>query len=151
MNPLTTRSIFTPFLVCTTVPWVTCYKWVKFVDEVGSTVFYRNLCWEFATSRSIIRADRPLNFTIFHCRMRASQPAWKVCTTSECWHTRCWYFCSCSSHKTIPSLRELVVTQPRTVRCYVTYLSTGITQVFIMKARIGCGETKFAKGLWVLK
>ena len=137
MNPLTTRSIFAPFLVCTTVPWVTSHKWVKFVDEVGSTVFYRNLCWEFATSRSITRADRPLNFNIFHCRMRASQPAWKVCTTSECWHTRCWHFCSCSSHKTIPSLRELAVTQLWTVRCYVTYLSIGITQVFIMKARIG--------------
>ena len=137
MNPLTTRSIFTPFLVCTTVPWVTCYKWVKFVDEVGSTVFYRNPCWEFATSRLITRADRPLNFTIFHCRMRASQPAWIDCITSECWHTRCWHFCSCSSHKTIPSLRELVVTHPLELGCYVTALSSGITQALIMIAWVG--------------
>ena len=137
MSLLTTWSIFAPFLVCTTVPWVTSYKWVKFVDEVGSTVFYRNLCWEFATSRSITRADRPLNFTIFHCRMRASQPAWKVCTTSEYWHTRCWHFCSCSSHKTIPSLRELVVTHLSVLGCYVTALSSGITQALIMIAWVG--------------
>ena len=103
MNPLTTRSIFAPFLVCTTVAWVTI-KWAKFVDEVGSTVFYKNYCWEFATSRSITKADRPSNFTIFHCRMSTIQPAWPVCTTSVRWNTRCWHFCSCSSHKTIPPL-----------------------------------------------
>ena len=136
MNPLTTRSILAPFLVCTTVAWVTM-RWAKFVDEVGSTVFYRNTSWVFATSISITKADRPRNFTIFHCRMSTIQPPWPDCTTSERWHTRCWHFCSCSSHKTIPSLRELDVTQLWTVRCCVTYLSIGITQVFIMKARIG--------------
>ena len=138
MNPLTTRSIFAPFLVCTTVPWVTCHKWAKFVDEVGSTVFYRNFCCEFATSRSITRADHPSNFTIFHGRMRAMQPAWPVCTTSVRWHTRCWHFCSCSSHKTIPPLEKWLVTQHRArVRCRVTALSIGVTQCVIMIARIG--------------
>lgn len=45
----------------------------------------------------------------FHCRMSSMQPTWVGCTTSECLHTRCWPFCSCSSHKVIPSHRELVV------------------------------------------
>ena len=103
-----------------------------------TAVFYNNIIWVFATSRAITKADRPLNFAIFHCRMSTNQPAWPVCTTSECWHTRCWHFCSCGSHKTIPSLRELVVTQLWTDRCTVTYLSIGFTQVFIIIARIGC-------------
>ena len=138
MNPLTTRSIFllSSYLVCTTVAWVTNNNWAKFVDEVGSTDFYRNICWEFATSRSITKADRPKNFTILHCRMSTIQPAWPGCTTSEYWHTRCWHFCPCSSHKTIPSHRELVVTQPWTLRCFVIHLSISITQVFILIARI---------------
>ena len=139
MNPLTTRSIFllSSYLVCTTVAWVTINRWVKFVDEVGSTDFYRNISWEFATSRSITKADRPKNFTILHCRMSTMQPAWPGCATSECWHTRCWHFSSCSSHKTMPFLRELVVTHLLVLGCYVTALSTGITQVFILIARIG--------------
>ena len=138
MNPLTTRSIylFSSYLVCTTVAWATFNRWAKFVDEVGSTDFYRNICWEFATSRSITKADRPKNFTILHCRMSTIQPAWEVCTTSVCWHTRCWHFYSCSSHKTIPSLREWAVTQRWIDRCYVTQLSISITQVFILIARI---------------
>ena len=125
MSPLTTRSTFTLHSVCATIAKVTT-RWVfKFVDKVGSTVFYRNICWVFATSRAITKADRPLNLTIFHCRMSSHQPAWPVCTTSVCWHTCCWHFCSCSSHKTIPFLRELFVTQ--TARFYVSYLSIGIT------------------------
>ena len=137
MNPLTTRSVFASYLVCTTVARVTRRCPLKIVDEVGSTVFYTNIFWLFATSRAIAKAYFSSNFTIFHCRMSSYQPAWPVCTTSECWHTRCWHFCSCSSHKTIPSLRELVVTQYWTVRCYVSYLSIGFTQVLIMIARIG--------------
>ena len=126
------------YSVCTTVAWFTT-RWVKkFVDKVGSAVFYNNIIWVFATSRAITKADRPLNFAIFHCRMSTNQPAWPVCTTSECWHTCCWHFCSCGSHKSIPSLRELVVTQLWTDRCTVTYLSIGFTQVFIIIARIGC-------------
>ena len=137
VSSLTTRSIIDLHSVCTTVAWVT-FRWLLvFVDEVGSTVFYRNICCVSATSRVITKAYHPENSTIFHCRMSTLQPAWPVCTTSECWHTRCWHFCSCSSHKTIPSLRELVVTQLWTGRCYVTYLPSGITQVFIMIARIG--------------
>ena len=136
MNPLTTRSVFASYLVCTTVARVTRRCPLKIVDEVGSTVFYKNIFWLFATIMAIAKADFSSNFTIFHCRMSSYQPAWPVCTTSECWHTRCWHFCSCSSHKTIPSLRELAVTQYWTVRCYVSYLSIGFTQVLIMIARI---------------
>ena len=131
MNPFTSPSIFASYLVCTTVAWGTI-RWVKFVDEVRSTVFYKNIYWLLATSRAITKADRPLNFTIFHCRMSTIQPAWPVCTTSVCWHTCCWHFCSRSSHKTIPSLREFVVTQFWTGRCKVIYLSIGFTQVFII-------------------
>ena len=126
---------FASYSVCTTVTWG-ARRFVKSVDEVGSTVFYRNMFGVLATSRAITKADFPLNFTIFHSRMSTIQPAWEVCATSVCWHTCRWHFCSCSSHKTIPSVRELAVTQPWTVRCCVTYLSIGITQVIIMIARI---------------
>ena len=138
VSSLTTQSIFASHSVCTTVAWVTTRWLYKFVDKVGSTVFYKNTCCVFATSRAITKADRPSNFTIFHCRMSTIQPAWPVCTTFECWHTRCWHFFFCSSHKRIPSLRELVVTQLWTERCIVTYLSIGFTKVFIIIARIGC-------------
>ena len=130
-------KIFALNSVCTTVTCITAWKLQKFVDIVWSTVFHKNRVWPSATIRAITKADLPLNFTIFHCRMRAIQPTWPVCTTSVCWHTRCWHFCSRSPHKTIPSLRELVVTQRWTVRCHVTYLSIGITQAFILIAWIG--------------
>ena len=105
MSSLTTPSIFALHSVSTTEAWGTNLG-VKFVDEVGSTVFYKNICWVSATSRAITKTDLPDNFTIFHCRMSTIQPAWPDCTTSKCWHTRCWHFCSCSSHKTMPSLGE---------------------------------------------
>ena len=138
ISPLTTRSIFASHSVCTTVAWETT-RWVfKFVDEVGSTVFYNNSYWVFATSRAITKADLPKNVTIFHCRMSTIQPAWPVCTTSVCWHTRCWHSCSCSSHKTIPSPGEWVVTQRWfKYRCIVTALSIGITQVLIIITWVG--------------
>ena len=138
MSPATTPSIIASHSVRTTVAWFTTGWAMKFVDEVESTVFYKNMCWVFATRIAITKANRPENFTIFKCRMSSIQPAWPVCTTSKCLHTPCWHFCSCSSHKTIPSLRELVVTQIWSVyRCSVTALSIGTTQVFIMIARIG--------------
>ena len=137
VSSLSTRSIFASHSVCTTVAWGTTLWLYKFVDIVGSTVFYKNFFFVSATSRAITKADLPENFTIFHCRMSTIQPTWPVCTTSVCWHTCCGHFCSCSSHKTIPSLRELVVTQRWTDRCIVTYLSIGFTQVFIIIARIG--------------
>ena len=99
---------------------------------MGSTVFYKDLRREFATGGTITKADRPLNFTIFHCRMNTIQPAWVDCTTSKSWHTCCWHFCSCSSPKTIPSLKELLVTPLLVQGCYVTALSTGITQALII-------------------
>ena len=135
VSSLITRSIIASYSVCTTVAWVTTRYLLLFVDEVGSTVFYRNTCCVFATSNAITKADRPWNFTIFHSRMRTIQPAWPVCTTFVCFHTFSWHFCSRSSHKTIPSLRESVVTQ--TFFFSITYLSIGISQVFIMIARIG--------------
>ena len=151
MSPLTTPRIFTSYSVCTTVAWGTSKWWNKFVDEVGFTVFHQNPHWVFANRGykwTITKADRPLNFTIFHCRMNTIQPAWPVCTTSVCWHMRCWQFCSCSSNKTIPSLRELVVTQHWTERCNVIYLSIGFTQVFIMIARISCKVKRALQKDW---
>ena len=129
-------EIFASHSVCTTVARVTSGWMSKVVDEVGSTVFNQNIVWVLATIRAITKADPPCNYTIFHCRMSSLQPAWPVCTTSECWHTCCWHFCSSSSHKTIPSPREWTVTQLWTMRCFVTFLSIGFTQVFIMIARI---------------
>ena len=138
-------KIFASHSVCTTEPRVTSSWLLKFVDEVGYTVFNRNLFYVFATSRATTKADPPLNFTIFHCRMRTIQPAWLVCTTSVCWHTRCWHFCSRSSNKTIPSLRKLIVTRTWIGKCYVTHLSISIIQIFIMIAKIGY------KVKWLLK
>ena len=130
-------EFFASHSICTTVAWVTS-RWVKFVDEVGSTIFDWNSDCIFATVRTITKADLLFNFTIFHCSMSIIQPTWPVCTTSVCWHTHFWYFCSGSSHQTILSPRELAVTQLWTVRFYVTYLSMSITQVFIMIAVIRC-------------
>ena len=129
-------EFFASHSVCTTVAWGT-NRWVKFVDEVGSTVFYKNLSRVYATSRAITKADLPLNFTIFHCRMSTIQPAWPDCITSECWHTCCWHFCSCSSLKTIPSLKELLVTLLFVWGCYVTALSTSITQALMIITWVG--------------
>ena len=69
--------------------------------------------------------------------MSTIQPTWPVCTTSVCWHTCCWHFCSCSSHKTIPPLKELVVTLLLVQGCCVTALSTGITQPLMMITWVG--------------
>ena len=151
MSLLTTRSIFASHSVCTTVAWGTA-RWEKHVDEVGSTVFYWNSCWEFATSRAITKADISANFAIFQCRMSTVQPAWPVCTTSECWHTRCWHFCSSISHKTIPLLKELVVTEHWSkLRSSVIFVSIGFTQVWVMIARIDCEmEWKLQKDLGYL-
>ena len=130
------RSIFASHSVFTTVAWVTC-SWAKFVGEVGSTVFYKNISCVFATSRAITKADRLFNFTISHRRMSTIQPAWPVCTTSECWHTRCWHFCPCSSLKTIPSLKELLVTPLLFPGCYVIALSTAIIQALMIITWVG--------------
>ena len=69
--------------------------------------------------------------------MSTIQPTWPVCTTAVCWHMCCWHFCSCSSHKTIPSLKELVVTLHLVLGCCVTALSTGITQPLMMITWVG--------------
>ena len=97
-------------LVRTTVAGIAKWGRSKFIDVKWSTILNWNFDCIFATCRTTAKADHPRNFTIFHCRMRTSQPAWPVCTTSVCWHTRCWHFCSSSSHETIPSLGEKAVT-----------------------------------------
>ena len=130
-------KIFALHSVCTTVTRNTFWRLEKFVNIVWSTVFHKNIPWVPATSRAITKADFFENFTIFHCRMSTIQPPWPVCTTTVCWHTRCWHFCSWSSHKTIPSLMEVIVTQLWFGSCFVTFLSIGITQVFVMITRIG--------------
>ena len=131
-------EIFATHSVCTTVAEVTTLWVMRFVYEIGTTVFYKNLSRVCATARTITKADRPFNFTIFHCGMSTIQPPWPVCTTSICWHTRCWHFCPCSSHKTIPSLGEKVVTQRCSMfRCKVTALSISITQVLIIITWVG--------------
>ena len=104
VNPLSTGSIFTSHSVCTTVARATTRWRIKSVDKVRPTVFYKNIVCVFATCDTITKADLPVNFIVFHCRMSIIQPAWPECTTSVYWHTRCWHSCSCSSHKTIPSL-----------------------------------------------
>ena len=123
--------------VCTTVAHLTI-KWQnKVVNKVGSTVLYRNVFDIFASiTTSSTKADLFGSFTIFYCRMGIIQPARVDCTTSVRRHPCCWDFCSSSSHKTIPSLREWTVTHLWTVRCFVAFLSIGFTQVFIMIARI---------------
>ena len=124
--------------VRTTVTYFALRWLLKFVDKVGSTVFYRNHSRGFATGITITKADLPLNFTIFHWRMSSLQPAWPGSTTSVCWHARCWHFCSSISHKTIPSLGEGRVTRGlSSCRCNETALSIGITQVLIIITRVG--------------
>ena len=127
INPPITWSAFASKSVCTTVAWVTSRWGTKFVDEVRSTVFHRNLNFVLAAVFTITKAYHPGSFTIFHWRMSTIQPTWEVCTTSECWHTRCWHFCSCSSYKTIPSIKDLYITKHFTDGCSVTALSISIT------------------------
>ena len=132
---------FSWYLVCTTVAHETLRWLTKFVNKVGSTVLYKNSFGAFAIRVSFLfvtKADRPENFTIFQSRMSTIQPARVGCSTFKCWYTCCWHFCSCSSHKTIPSLGELVVTQLwAKIRCSVTALSIGLAQFFIIITRIG--------------
>ena len=129
MNPFTSQSIlyFASRSLCTTEAWVTTRWAMKFVYKVGSTIFSKNICWGFAIVSSINKADLPAK--------RYRRPLWD--TTSLFLHTCCWHFCSCSSHETISSLRELIVTQQWTVRCYANYISLGFTQVFMMMTKIG--------------
>ena len=137
-EPSYLQKVYASYSVCSTVGPVASMSVNEFIDIIRSTVFQRNLCWGCATSKAITKADFSVHFTIFHCRMSTIQPAWPVCTASVCCHTRCWHFSSSSSHKTIPSRRELVVTRRWTIKgCFVTALSAGITQVFVIIAWIG--------------
>ena len=67
--------------------------------------------------------------------MSTRQPTRVGCTTSERFHLRCWHFCSCSSHKTIPSIESLV-TRLFILGSMVTAFSFRITEVFVFIARI---------------
>ena len=141
MSPRAAQCKFTSYSVFTTVAWNITWRMMKFVDEVGSTVLKRNLCWVFVKrslrwtilKRTVLRTSSSSSVG----SMSTIQPAWPVCTTSICYRTCCWQFSSCSSHKTVPSLRELAVTQLWILMCYATYLSIGFTQGFVMIARIG--------------
>ena len=141
INP--SHSIFlnflAPRLVSSTEAHSTILRWNKFVNKVGSTVFHKNTSLVFATcSSTITKANFSRNFTIFYGRMSTHQPAWPVCTTFECRHTRCWHFCSCSSHKTIPSLTEPFVTQRRTTEgCRGTPFSVSICLICVVVTTIG--------------
>ena len=117
---------------------------MKFVDEIGSAVLYKNIVWVSTTGVTITEADDPANFTIFHCRMSTIQPAWPVCTTAVWFHARCWHFCSCSSRKTIPSLSETFITEIhyRVIFCG-TDLSVGLSQVLVRIARISYKEKNY--------
>ena len=68
MNPLTSQSIlyFASRSLCTTEAGVTTRWAMKFVYKVGSTIFYKNICWGFAIVSSINKADFPANVTVFH-------------------------------------------------------------------------------------
>ena len=131
-------EIFASHSVCTTVAW-TATRWtMKFVDEVDSAVLYNNSVWVFTTGGTTTEADFLANFTIFHCRMSTIQPAWPVCTTAVWFYTLRWHFCSCRSHKTIPSLLETFITQMRTRVIFCgTDLSVGLGQILVRIARIG--------------
>ena len=62
--------------VCTTVTLVTANWLTKFVNKVGSTVLDKNVFEAFAiVVWFATKADVPVNFTIFHCRMSTIQPA----------------------------------------------------------------------------
>ena len=71
MNPLTSQSIlyFASRSLCTTEAWVTTRWTMKFVYKVGSTIFYKNICWGFAIVSSVTKADLPANVTVFHYRI----------------------------------------------------------------------------------
>ena len=131
------------YLVCTTVAHKTLRWLAKFVNKVGSTVLYRNSVKFGVLAIRVVcffvtKADPPGNFTIFQSRMSTIQPARVGCSTFKCWYTCCWHFCSCSSHKSIPSLGELFVTQLWAIsRCRVTALSIGLAQFFIIITQIG--------------
>ena len=71
MNPLTSQSIlyFALRSLCTTEAWVTTRWTMKFVYKVGSTIFYKNICWGFAIVSSVTKADLRANVTVFHYRI----------------------------------------------------------------------------------
>ena len=131
-------KFFSSRSVCSTVPWITI-KWLKkFVDKVGSAVYYRNCVPFFTTAEFIAKADRLGNFIVFHCRMSTIQPAWPVCTTSERWNTACGHFSSCRFYKTIPPFTELVITSLLTEGCCKAAFSIGITQIVIFVTCVSC-------------
>ena len=71
MNPLTSQSIlyFASRSLCTTEAWVTTKWTMKFVYKVGSTIFYKNICWGFAIILSVTKADLPANVAFFLYRI----------------------------------------------------------------------------------
>ena len=125
-----------PCLISPTEAQITKWQGNQIVDKVGSTVFHKNIFFDFATGETITKADFLGNFTISHCRMSTIQPTWPVCTTSVCWDTCCWHFCSCSSHKTIPPLKLSVTRRWIMVGCYVIAFSFRICQICVVVTTI---------------
>ena len=76
MYLLITRSIFASHSICSTVTHKTIWWPKKFVDKVRSTIYHRNILYGFTIRIIITKADLPVHFTIFHCRMNTIQPAW---------------------------------------------------------------------------
>ena len=132
-------NFLAPCLISPTVAHRTFWWFNQMVDIVGSTVFHKNTIRAFATIRTITKADFPGNNTISQRWMLEAftQPAWEVCTTVVWFHTRYWHFCSSSSHKTIPSLNEHIVTQRTIGRCRVTFFSVKLCQISVVVTTIG--------------
>ena len=131
-------NFFAPHSVRTTIARITIW-WLKKNCKWSRIhiFFYKNLFRILATSRAITKAHHPANFTIFHCRMSSRQPAWPVSATPECLHTLCWHSCSCSSYKTIPSLRSWL---SHNASLGSVCVSIGFTQVWVIMARISYKE-----------
>ena len=136
-------ALFAPYSVCTTITQVTIrWQLLKLVDKVWSTVFNRNFIWVFATAKYFTKANRSVHLTIFHGGMSTIQPTWESRSTSVSWNTRCWRFSSCCSHKTIPSLKELIFTQRLGRDWYVDCISAGITQVIVIITWFSCRDKR---------
>ena len=55
--------------LCTTEALITARWAMKFVYKVGSTIFYKNICWGFAIILSVTKADLPANVAFFLYRI----------------------------------------------------------------------------------
>ena len=140
MSPLIAQRKFASYSVFTTIAWNTTWRMMKFVDEIGSTVLDGNLCWVFV--------KRGLRWTILKLTVLRTSSSFSVGwapsnqpeqSVPHLYATARVVGNFLPPTKTVPSLKELAVTQLWIVMCYATYPSImiGFTQGFIMIARIG--------------